>query len=155
LLYVLTAALPFLRTRRFRALFGDVMDEHDLRRASRLAFWRAFVGSMAHLPALSGVANPTLLVAGEREGLYRPSNVSLASVMPRAEAWYAPGLGHCWQLQAPELHMRTVEAWVSHQDLPSELRPEPAPPTAVPSESIGSKLARLGSRERIEASGRR
>lgn len=155
LLYVLTAALPFLHTRRFRALFGDVMDEHDLRRASRLAFWRAFVGSMAHLPALSGVVNPTLLLAGEREGLYRPSNASLAAVTPQAEAWYAPGLGHCWQLQAPDLHMRTVEAWCSGHDLPSELRPEPVAPITMLSESIGSKLARLGRRERIEASGRR
>ena len=52
--------------------------------------------------------------------------------MPHAEAWFAPGLDHCWQRKAPDLHIRMVEAWVNGQELPSELRREPAPsPTAV------------------------
>jgi hypothetical protein len=52
--------------------------------------------------------------------------------MPHAEAWYTPGLGHCWQRAAPDLHIRTVEAWVSGLELPPELRREPAPsPEAV------------------------
>jgi hypothetical protein len=52
--------------------------------------------------------------------------------MPHGEAWYAPGLFHCWQRVAPDLHIRTVEAWVSGQQLPPELRREPTPsPEAV------------------------
>ena len=90
LLYLLTATLPFKRTRWVRALFGNVTDEADLRDASRLAFWRAFAGSMEHLPPLADTSNPTLLVAGEREGWYRPSNAALATLMPHAEAWYEP-----------------------------------------------------------------
>ena len=131
LLYLLTAALPFKRTRWFRAPFADVMDEADLRDASRLAFWRAFVGSMGRLPPLAHASNPTLLIAGEREGWYRPSNAAVATLMPHAEAWYASGLGHCWQLQDLDLHVRTVEAWVSGRALPSELRREPTPPPAT------------------------
>lgn len=126
-LYLLTAALPFKRTARFRALFGNVMDEADLRDASRLAFWRAFVGSMGPPPDLADVPSPTLLVAGEREHLYRPSNAALAVRMPAGEARFVPGMSHCWQLRAPELHRRMVEAWVSGQELPSELKLEPMP----------------------------
>jgi pimeloyl-ACP methyl ester carboxylesterase len=132
LLYLLTAALPFKHARWFRALFGNVMDEADLRDASRLAFWRAFVGSMERLPPLAETSNPTLLVAGEQEAWYRPSNAALAALMPHGEAWYAPGLDHCWQRQAPDLHIRTIEAWVGGQELPTELRREPTPsPEAV------------------------
>ena len=127
LLYVLTAALPFKRTWWFRALFGNVMDEADLRDASRLALWRAFAGSMERLPPLVATSNPTLFVAGEREGWYRPSNAALAALMAHAEAWYAPGLDHCWQLTAPDLHIRMVEAWMNGKAPPSELRREPAP----------------------------
>ncbi len=64
--------------------------------------------------------------------MIRPANAALASLMPQAEARFAPGLGHCWQRKAPDLHIRMVEAWVSGQELPSELRREPAPsPEAV------------------------
>jgi hypothetical protein len=45
--------------------------------------------------------------------------------MPHAEAWYAPGLGHCWQRKSPDVHIRMVEAWVTGQELPSMLRREP------------------------------
>jgi pimeloyl-ACP methyl ester carboxylesterase len=127
LLYLLTATLPFKRRRWFRKLFGDVMDEADLRDASRLAFWRAFAGSMEHLPPLADTPNPTLLVAGEHERWYRPSNAALAALLSRGQACYAPGLDHCWQLQAPDLHVRMVEAWMNGDALPSELRREPAP----------------------------
>jgi hypothetical protein len=51
--------------------------------------------------------------------------------MPQAEAWFAPGHDHCWQRVAPDLHIRMVEAWVNGQELPSELRREPAPSPAL------------------------
>ena len=52
--------------------------------------------------------------------------------MPHAEARFAPGLGHCWQRMAPELHIAMVEAWCRGQELPRELQPEPEPsPAAV------------------------
>jgi hypothetical protein len=66
-------------------------------------------------------------VAGEKEGYVRPPDAALAALMRRAEAWYAPDLNHCWQRRRPDLHIRMVEAWCTGQELPSELRREPAP----------------------------
>ena len=91
---------------------------------------------------------PTLLIAGERElgfqgGDTREINAALAVLMPDGEAWYAPDLFHCWQRKAPDLHIRMVEAWVSGQDLPSELRREPAPAEANV-ERMRRSLARTG-----------
>jgi hypothetical protein len=108
------------------ALFRDTHDPADLRVASRRAFRQA-VSECFTTFAVIGAPCPTLLVAGEKESRVRPTNAALAALMPRAEARYAPGLGHCWQRKDPDLHIRMVEAWVTGQPLPSGLRPEPAP----------------------------
>jgi pimeloyl-ACP methyl ester carboxylesterase len=125
---------PFLHTRPVTALFRDVMDEEDLRVASRRAFWRSAAEGFLKPIAAIGAPNPTLLIAGEKEtnrtltgcGI-RESNAALVALMAHAEARFAPGLGHCWQRKDPELHIRMVEAWLTGQQLPAELRPEPTP----------------------------
>ena len=128
----LTVLWPFLHTRPVMALFRDTHDRADLRATSRRAFRRAIVDSFLHATVATGAPCPTLLVAGEKEGSIRPADAALATLMTHAEAWYAPGLDHCWQRKAPDLHIRMVEAWCTGQALPSELRREPAPsPTAV------------------------
>ena len=133
-----TVVSPFLHTRPVTALFGGLigMDEEgraDLRASSPRAFRRAFVEGFT-----SGVSRvevsapaPTLLVAGEKETVVRPANAALASLMPHAVARFAPGLGHGWLARALELHVRMVEAWLTGQELPSELRPETPSPAAV------------------------
>ena len=126
---------PFLHTRPVVRRLGELLGEEDVRAASR----RAYLGTVADAfrsYAATGASCPTLLVAGEAEtddldGLgVRASNAALAAVMQDAEAWYAPGLGHCWQLTAPDLHVRMVEAWLTGQELPTELRREAAPSPA-------------------------
>jgi alpha-beta hydrolase superfamily lysophospholipase len=127
----LTVLSPFLHSRPVMALFRDTHDPADLRATSRRAFRRAITDSFQATVA-TGAPCPTLLVAGEKEGYIRPADAVLATLMPHAEAWSAPELDHCWQRKAPDLHIRMVEAWVSGQELPSELRHEPAPsPEAV------------------------
>ncbi len=127
----LTVLSPFLHTRPVVALFRETHDPADLRATSRRAFRRAIMDSF-HATAAIGAPCPVLLVAGEKESMIRPANAALATLMPHAEAWFAPGLDHCWQRKAPDLHIRMVEAWVNGQELPSELRREPAPsPEAV------------------------
>ena len=133
-----TVVSPFLHTRPVTALFSGIigMDEvgrAELRASSPRAFRRAFVEGFT-----SGVSRvevsapaPTLLVAGEKETVVRPANAALASLMPHAVARFAPGLGHGWLARAPELHVRMVEAWLTEQELPSELRPETPAPAAV------------------------
>ena len=134
-----TAISPFLHTRPVIALFGGIigMDEvgrDELRALSRRAFRCAFVEGFTPRPPFRveiGVTCPTLLVAGEKEALIRTSNAALAAVMPHAVARFAPGLAHGWLARATELHVRMVEAWLTGQELPPELAPEPPSPEAT------------------------
>jgi pimeloyl-ACP methyl ester carboxylesterase len=123
------AMAPFIHTRPLMALFRDTHDPDDLRVASRLEFGRVVGECFGEFAALDA-PSPALLIAGETESVVRSMNAALAEVLPRGEAWYAPGLGHCWQKADPDLHIRTVEAWVSGGELPSELRREAAPSPA-------------------------
>ena len=122
----MTALSPFIHTRPVMALFRESHDPADLRAASRQAFRRGIAECFTTFAAI-GAPCPTLLVAGEKESRVRPSNAALATLMPHAEARVAPGMGHCWQRTAPDLHIRMVEAWVTGQELPFELRREPPP----------------------------
>jgi pimeloyl-ACP methyl ester carboxylesterase len=103
-----------------------------LRSASPAAFRRSWMEgytapiSSAELEAVC----PTLLVAGEREHA-RVSNAGLAALMPHATARFVPGLGHAWFIWRRELHLRMVEAWLTGETLPDELKPEPPSPSAV------------------------
>jgi len=127
MLWIVTLMTPFMHTRPVLALFRDIVDADDLRVVSRRAYWKGYAACMRHPSAATGAPAPTLLVAGEKEASVRLSDAALAALMPRAEAWFAPGLDHCWQRKAPDLHIRMVEAWLTGRELPSELRPEPAP----------------------------
>ena len=116
---------PFIHTRPGAALWRSTHDPDDLRVASRLEFGRVVGECFGEFAALDA-PSPALLIAGEKEGIVRSMNAALAEVLPRGEAWYVPGLGHCWQKADPDLHIRTVEAWVGARELPSELRREAA-----------------------------
>ncbi len=75
---------------------------------------------------LGHAASPTLVLAGEREhGLIRQSIPELVKALPKAQGCLVPGVGHGWSGEAPELFARTVEAWVSGEALPAELRSLP------------------------------
>ena len=122
----------------YRALGGDPGDPAgragfaaDLRSVSPAAFRRAFANANDNhrfSKSQLGASCPTLLVAGEREpGAVRASNAALAALMPNAVARFAPGGGHGWLAGAAELHVRMVEAWITGQELPTELAPETTP----------------------------
>jgi pimeloyl-ACP methyl ester carboxylesterase len=132
-----TALSPFIHTRRVMALFRETHDAADLRVASRSAFRRAISESFTTFATIDAPC-PTLLVAGEKESRVRPTNAALAQLMPYAEAWFAPGLDHCWERRAPDLHVAMVEAWFTGQELPSELRRE-----ATPSQATVERLRRM------------
>jgi pimeloyl-ACP methyl ester carboxylesterase len=130
-----TLSTPFLHTRPVLALYRETHDPADLRLTSRRALWKVWAGSLAHLTAATETPSRTLLVAGEKEGFVRPGNAALTALMPHAEAWYAPGLDHCWQRKDPDLHIRMVEAWCTGGELPSELGRE-LPPTPAMVERV-------------------
>jgi pimeloyl-ACP methyl ester carboxylesterase len=130
------AVSPIVSTRPVAALLGAV----GLRglgvslggarpSAIRRAFREGFVAPLSRTQLEARC--PTLLVAGEKEPTVRASNAAFADLMPHAVARYVPGLGHAWFAWRPELHIRMVEAWLSGQDLPSELKPEPSSPAAT------------------------
>lgn len=127
----ITAMAPFLHTSPVVEMLSRSVggmpeaDKDDVRRASRMAFWRGFVESfsMRLTPAELTAPCPTLLVSGEHEA-NRPSNAALASLMPNAIARYVPGAGHGWLSVKPELHRAMVEAWLAGDDLPAGLAPE-------------------------------
>jgi 3-oxoadipate enol-lactonase len=137
-----TVASPFLHTRPVTIVFGGILGmdgaaraelRADLRASSRRAFRRAWVeGFRSGVSRVEvGARSPTLLVAGEKETVVRPSNAALASLMSHAVAMFAPGLGHGWLVRERGLHVRMVEAWLTGQELPFELRPETPSPAAV------------------------
>lgn len=75
------------------------------------------------LPAEANrVTCPTLVVAGEREqALIRESVPRLVDVLPNAQGYVVPGMGHGWSGEAPELFAQTVRAWVTEKPLPKGL----------------------------------
>jgi len=130
------AVSPIMGTRPVAALLGAVGLRGlgaSLRGASPRAIRRAFrEGYTAPLSRRQLEAQcPTLLVGGEKERTVRASNAAFAALMPHALARFVPGLGHAWFAWRLELHVRMVEAWLSGQELPSGLEPEPPSPEAV------------------------
>ncbi|PFG39586.1 pimeloyl-ACP methyl ester carboxylesterase [Georgenia soli] len=75
-------------------------------------------------PALASVPTPTLVLAGGDESeLVRRAVADVAAVLPAGEGRIAPGLGHGWNVEAPDLFDATVRAWISGAPLPARLLP--------------------------------
>lgn len=127
--------VPFIKTQKFiRMNAGGLRIPDDqyagyqrsVRQVSRRAYLRASgdAGRFRLPDNAASIPCPTLLVAGEHEHtLIRQSLEVSAATLPHAQAWIAPGVGHGWSGEAPELFARTVRAWVSDAPLPAELLP--------------------------------
>lgn len=73
--------------------------------------------------ALRHITNPTLVVAGGRESKIILQAVDVISkLMPNAQGRLAPGLGHGWNVEAPDLFNAVVRAWVTGSPLPNGLQ---------------------------------
>lgn len=46
----------------------------------------------------------------------------LPEILPDAMGCIAPGLGHGWNLEAPDLFDEVVRAWIGNKPLPRELK---------------------------------
>ncbi len=75
-------------------------------------------------PGLNRATARVLVVAGQKEPkvMHEPAR-DLAAAIPNARACIATGLGHAWNLQAPDLFANTIRAWINDQPLPRELMP--------------------------------
>ena len=77
--------------------------------------------SVSHV--LKQVNNPTLIVAGGRETEIITRTVeTIPKLMPNAEGRLAPGLGHGWNVEAPDLFSAMIRAWITDMPLPARLQ---------------------------------
>ncbi len=125
--------LPFLKTDvllRANARGLRIPDSHftGYRESAKAMSRKAYLSIGRELMRFGPPANPeritspTLVVAGEREqALLRDSVPRLVAVLPDAQGYVVPGLGHGWSGEAPELFAQTVRAWVTEQPLPEGL----------------------------------
>lgn len=97
----------------------------NLRAMSMQAYrriWKEAVGFHAP-PSLRHVNTPTLITAGGSESdIITQAVGAIAAMMPHAQGRLAPGLGHGWNVEAPDLFSAMVRAWLTGTPLPSGLR---------------------------------
>jgi pimeloyl-ACP methyl ester carboxylesterase len=92
-------------------------DLHHLKPEAIIHFADALV--KAELP--QGVQIPVLVTFGQKEAyMAKRAARELSRTLP-AKAVMAPGVGHIWNLEAPDLFTDTVRAWMTDQPLPQEL----------------------------------
>lgn len=118
------AAAPLVGWRIFQGATATAMGLKGHRRAAflrgvppmRTDDYRAIIDEIfsgVSLAGLEAVQTPTLVLAGSKElAVARASTAIVASAMPGAAARIVPGVGHIWNVEAPELFTRTVRAWI-------------------------------------------
>jgi pimeloyl-ACP methyl ester carboxylesterase len=82
-----------------------------------------FADALVTMEVPQAVQTPILVTFGQKEILLTQANRSareLCRSLP-AKAVMAPGVGHLWNLEAPDLFTETVRAWMTDQPLPKEL----------------------------------
>lgn len=73
--------------------------------------------------ALGKVQVPTLISAGGNESkVILQAVTAIPQIMPNAEGCIAPGLGHGWNIENPNLFNEMVRAWITSEPLPKELK---------------------------------
>jgi pimeloyl-ACP methyl ester carboxylesterase len=74
-------------------------------------------------PSLRYVTTPTLITAGGSESKIITEAVStITNLMPNAQGRLAPGLGHGWNVEDPDLFNAMVRAWITGTPLPHRLQ---------------------------------
>ena len=69
------------------------------------------------------VNNPTLITAGGSEAKIITQTVdTIPKLMPNAQGRLAPGRGHGWNVEAPDLFNAMVRTWITGMPLPTELQ---------------------------------
>ncbi len=80
-----------------------------------------FAGELVKMELPQGVHAPVLVTFGQKEDfMVKRAARELSRALP-AQAVMAPGVGHIWNLEAPDLFTETVRAWMTDQPLPRQL----------------------------------
>jgi pimeloyl-ACP methyl ester carboxylesterase len=114
-------------SRLFRWQFGippefSTMLEEDIRKVAPAALMRLVLATYSNIVIPSQPRSPVLVVVGEKENwIAKRMARRLKMMIPGATAVMAPGVGHVWNLQAPQLFAEMVRAWLTDKPLPEEL----------------------------------
>lgn len=80
-------------------------------------------GVVANQPAIVG-SLPVLITVGEREiGPVKQRARALVQSVENAQGFVVRGVGHVWNLEAPDLFHQTIRAWMKDGALPTQLTP--------------------------------
>ena len=65
---------------------------------------------------------PTLIAVGQQEAFaIKHAAYEIRRTLPYARGVLVPGVGHFWNLEAPDLFTQTVRAWIQDEPLPPNL----------------------------------
>jgi pimeloyl-ACP methyl ester carboxylesterase len=104
----------------YRSMFRE-----DLLLSVNSTSTRHFIEPLMELPQLLPCDSeaPTLVVVGEQENAIAKGGAKkIASCLKRSHMVVVPGVGHAWNLQAPDLFADMVRAWIEDRPLPGALR---------------------------------
>ncbi|GAY14811.1 alpha/beta fold hydrolase [Mycobacterium sp. shizuoka-1] len=97
-------------------------DDARLNSGAQLAYIAEASAGFTLPPGLDNAHAPTLFVTGANElRLLRHCAATLARSMPNGIERIAGGMSHDWPTQNPDVFARTVDAWLSGGELPSEI----------------------------------
>jgi pimeloyl-ACP methyl ester carboxylesterase len=126
---------PFLRLLKPEQLAGMVCTQFGIPREYQKSLSEDFASFSAstlmetlltytEIPSLSDNQIPTLVLVGEKETfMAKKAARQLSSTIGRAQGYIVPDVGHVWNLQAPDLFIETLRAWIGGRSLPGALRP--------------------------------
>lgn len=111
-------ALQFGIPTQYRTLLRD-----DFKSFSVTAFMQVLEAYLdIEMPVQT--TSPTLVAVGQQETFFaKRAARQLSRAIPSAKGVLVPGVGHVWNLQAPDLFTATVRAWVTDHPLPDTLMP--------------------------------
>jgi pimeloyl-ACP methyl ester carboxylesterase len=94
--------------------------------AMSLQAYRRIWEEAARFSVPAGLRNvdvPTLITAGGNESeIILQAVAAIPALMPHGQGCIAPGLGHGWNVEAPDLFSAMVRAWITDAPLPSALQ---------------------------------
>lgn len=72
---------------------------------------------------LASVDVPVLVMVGEKDyNVIKESARDLVNTLPNCEAYLAPGMGHMWNMESPELFNQVLRCWIRKKPLPDNLK---------------------------------
>lgn len=100
---------------------GYIEEARSMADGTFLAIGRDLMGYAVPAGAGDSTSRVLALAGGDEQSLILRSLPKIAASFAQGEARVAPGVGHAWAGQAPELFAETVHAHVTDQPLPAQL----------------------------------